>query len=216
MKSQDIVVLLKLISLHAEFFEESLVTSDLILTNDSFEDWTDDGLSSLEIGRLGISREYFESRFSVRSLAADTGISKSQISLSLKRMYDVGLAKNDRRLGIPKTNSKALLEFIAYGIRYVFPAKEGELTRGIATSIAAPVLQGKLMTSGELSPVWPYAKGKTKGLTVEPLHPNIFQSVREDGRMYAFLALTDAVRLGKPRERNVAIDTLATLFNQNI
>lgn len=66
-------------------------------------------------------------------------------------MHDVGLAKNDRRLGIPKTNSKALLEFIAYGIRYVLPAKEGELTRGIATSIAAPVLQRKLITSGELS-----------------------------------------------------------------
>jgi hypothetical protein len=131
-------------------------------------------------------------------------------------LHDVGLAKNDRRLGIPKTNSKVLLDFIAYGIRYVLPAKEGELTRGIATSIAAPVLQRKLITSGELFPVWPYAKGKTKGLTVEALHPNIFQSVRDDGRMYAFLALTDAVRLGKPRERNVAIDTLATLFNQNI
>ena len=130
MKSQDIVVLLKLISLHAEFFEKSSGKSDLILMIHSFEDWTDDDLDNSDIVSLRTSREHFESSFSVRSLAADTGISKSQISLSLKRMYDVGLAKNDRRLGIPKTNSKALLEFIAYGIRYVFPAKEGVLTRG--------------------------------------------------------------------------------------
>lgn len=216
MKSQDIVVLLKLISLHTEFFENNSRESDLLFMNEEFEDWIDNGEDYSEFDHMNSSSEYFESRFSVRSLQADTGISKSQVSLSLKRMYDVGLAKIDRKLGLPKTNTKGLLEFIAYGIKYVFPAKEGELTRGISTSIAAPVLQGKLMSSGEFSPVWAYAKGNSKGLSIEPLHPHVFKAIRRDGRMYAFLALTDAIRLGNPRERNFALDTLQQLFNTKI
>ena len=148
----------------------------------------------------------------MRTLESDTGISKSQVNLSLKRMTEVGLVKLDRKLAVPKTNIKALLEFIAYGIRYVFPAKEGEITRGIATSIAAPVLQRKFMTSGDFSPVWPYAKGRSKNVSIARLHPNVFQAVRKDPRMYAYLALTDAIRLGNPRERNFALDNLQQLF----
>jgi DNA-binding transcriptional ArsR family regulator len=216
MKSQDVVVLLKLISLHNEFFLENSVEGDLLMIKGEFEDWSENELDHPEINNLNLIGEYVEKRFSVRSLEADTGISKSQISLSLKRMNEVGLAKIDRKLGIPKANSKALLEFIAYGIRYVFPAKQGELSRGITTSIAAPVLQGKLMTAGEFATVWPYAKGKTKGFAIEPLHPNIYKAVRYDGRMYAYLALTDAIRLGNPRERNFAMDTLQKLFKISI
>ena len=180
MKSQDIVLLLKLVSLHS--------------TN-----------SSKDIG---------ESLFSVRSLEAETGISKSQISLSLKRMYSVGLAKIDRESQLPKTNTKALLEFITYGIKYVFPAKEGEITRGIATSIAAPVLSGELMTSGDLPPVWPFAKGTTKGRSVVPLHSNTLETIQKDKCLYAMLALVDAIRLGHPRERNLALKKLAILFKE--
>jgi hypothetical protein len=60
-------------------------------------------------------------------------------------MQQAGLQKIDRKLGAPKANSKALLEFLAYGNRYVFSAKERELTRGTATSIAGPVLKGKFV-----------------------------------------------------------------------
>jgi len=214
MKSQDVVVLLKLVSLHTELFCGDSEENGLLEFSWRFHDWSDNGKDFYE--EPSIIDEYIERRFSMRSLENDTGISKSQVNLSLKRMIDVGLVKVDRKLAVPKTNVKALLEFLAYGIRYVFPAKEGELTRGIATSIAAPVLQGKLMTSGDFSPVWPYAKGNSKGLAIEPLHPKIFQAVRKDPRMYAYLALTDAIRLGNPRERNFALDTLQQLFKVKV
>lgn len=210
MKSQDIVVLFKLISIHSELFNEGSVESEILKSSRDFSDWSDDRES--EFGGSNLIDNYIERRFSVRALESDTGISKSQVSLSLKRMTEVGLVKLDRKLAVPKTNTKALFEFIAYGIRYVFPAKEGEITRGIATSIAAPVLQGKLMTSGDFFPVWPYAKGKSKGVSITPLHPKAFQAVRKDPRMYAYLALTDAIRLGNPRERNIALDNLQQLF----
>jgi hypothetical protein len=217
MKSQDIVVLLKLISLHFILADSYKLDGVSLKFSHGFEDWVDDGAIENEFtgGRLNqpsLLTGYIEKQFSMRALEAGTGISKSQISLSLKRMFDVGLAKYDRKLGVPKTNTKSLLDFIAYGITYVFPAKLGELRRGIATSIAAPVLQGKLMSAGDLAPVWPHANGNTKGMATEPLHPNVFKAVRYDGLMYAFLALTDAVRIGNPRERNLALDMLQTLL----
>ena len=183
MKSQDIVVLFKLVSLHTEFFHENSFEKELLYLDNELSDWDENEFSYKEPSLLP---EYINRRFSVRSLENETGISKSQISLSMKRMEDVGLLKIDRKLGLPKTNAKALLEFIAYGISYVYPAKEGALSRGIATSVAAPVLQGKLMSSGELSPVWPYAEGKTKGLAVTPLHPNVDKAIQKDNRMYAY------------------------------
>jgi len=206
MKSQDIPLLLKIISLHIDLKGKD-VDSDILNLKDNWSDWNESAL------RPSYSPdEAIQSRFSVRSLENDTGISKTQISLSLSRMYDVGLAKLDRRLRVPKVNTKSLLEFIAYGIMYVFPAKEGELARGIATSIASPVLKGKLMTSGELPPVWPNPEGNTKGLSIVPLHPHIFKGIKSDARLYAMLALVDAVRLGHARERNLAIEKLSLIF----
>lgn len=206
MKSQDVLLLLKIISMHADIDGKD-VDTDIIQIGDTWADWDDKGLTPTftEIDQI-------ESQFSLRNLESLTGISKSQISLSLNRMYNVGLAKVDRKLNIPKTNIKAFLEFIAYGIRYVFPAKEGVIGRGIATSIAAPVLRSKLMTSGELQPVWPNPRGNTKGLLVEPLHPKIFIAVQQDAQLYAMLALVDAIRIGHPRERNLALEMLNNIF----
>ena len=37
-------------------------------------------------------------------------------------------------------------------------------------------------------------------------------AVRRDSRLYALLALTDAIRLGQPRERNLAAELLAQML----
>lgn len=212
MKSQDIVVLFKIESLTQRWINPNRYDLELLVPHASSIDWLGDDLQHNDAPPVAFT----ESLFSVRALEQDTGISKSQVSLSLKRMFDVGLAKADRKTGLPKANTKALLEFIAYGIQYVFPAKEGEVTRGIATSIAAPVLQGKLMTSGDLAPIWPYFKGQTKGVAVQPLHENIFAAIRTDDLTYALLALTDAVRIGHSRERGIAINMMRQLLRVNL
>lgn len=198
--------------MHQTFFSEKDVGDQVLFVHDEYEG----NKVSEKVKNTDLAPVDIDKLFSVRALAFTTGISKTQISLSLQRMEQVGLQKLDRKLKLPKTNSKALLEFLAYGIRYVFPAKKRELARGIATSIAAPVLKNKLMSAGELVPVWPNAEGKTKGLSIEPLHPNVDKAISADPRMYAFLALTDAIRLGNPRERNMAIDMLARLFKVSL
>ncbi|MCB1584497.1 MAG: transcriptional regulator [Xanthomonadales bacterium] len=187
MKSQDIVILFKLVSLHAKKERDgSSVFGD--------ED---------------------EALFSFRSLERYTGIAKSQISRSLNRMYEVGLAKIGSDMGNPRVNKQALLEFVVYGIRYVFPAKTGELTRGIPTSVAAPVLKDVIKSSGDLIPVWPDANGTKKGLAVEPLHKNVGQAIQGDHLMYDLLALTDAIRIEQVRTRHVAIELLSDLLGDS-
>ncbi len=111
----------------------------------------------------------------------------------------VGMAKLDRKSKLPKTNIRALLEFIVHGIKYVFPANPSAIVRGIPTSIAAPVLKGKLMTAGEYIYVWPDALGNEKGQSVVPLYKTVPMAVKKDPRLYEFLALVDAIRLGAGR-----------------
>jgi len=221
MKSQDIFLLLKVASLSHQghgipFFLESkwedwepqeglaLPHSDF-LKEQSGEAWPDlQPNNTIEDAMLA--------EYSVRALADSTGISKSEVSSALKRCYETGLAKSDRLDKVPRINASALAEFIIYGLKYVFPAKAAEITRGVATAWAAPVLQGRLMSAGELMPVWPDAHGNTKGQAVEPLFKSVPNAVRSDPRLYSMLALTDAIRIGQPRERNIASEMLSAML----
>ena len=56
-------------------------------------------------------------------------------------------------------------------------------------------------------PVWPDAVGDKKGVALEPLHPSVPKSLREnpDPVFYDILVLIDAIRTGRPRERNLAV-----------
>lgn len=212
MKSQDIGLLLKLESMG----KSNLRPQRKLLSawphdwkdwasSPSDEDWADDwqGMDFADSG---------PSIYSARNMEKLTGISKSQINLSLRRCVDVGLAKYDRKTGVPKTNSRALYEFIIYGLKYVFPAKPGELVRGIATTFSAPILKDKLLSAGEFKLVWPNADGNTKGLAIEPMFKSVGYAVRYDPTLYAMLALVDAIRMGQPREKNLAQAMLQELL----
>lgn len=209
MKSQDILLLFKLISLKTE---DSLAPFS---ANADWKGWhsgqeeaapdlTEDDETFTDLSGLKTDEELQNDRYSVRSLARATGISKSMVALSLQRCFDCGLAKPDRLTGRPIANAQALREFIIHGIRYVFPAKLGPLTRGIATGLAAPVLDGHILTAGENRPVWPDPRGNTMGQTIDPLYKSVPAAVKQDAMLYALLAVTDAIRTGQPRERMVA------------
>ena len=102
--------------------------------------------------------------------------------------------------------------FIIYGLKYVFPAKPGELVRGIATTFSAPILKDKLLSAGDFKLVWPNADGNTKGLAIEPLFKSVGYAVRYDPTLYAMLALVDAIRMGQPREKKLAQAMLQELL----
>ena len=219
MKSQDIVLLLKLVSL--ERWEKGFrkgVRSDHLWESpmNAWQDWDVEepfrlDIQSEEINNEAVERAIIE-RYSVRGLADATGISKSQVSLVLRRSEEVGLCRPDRTIPVPRCNTKALFEFIVYGLKYVFSARLGEVTRGIATSFGAPVLEEQLMSAGELVPVWPDAKGRTRGAAVTPLYKSVPYAVRRDPYLYALLALTDAIRLGASREHQLAAGKLESML----
>lgn len=225
MKSQDILLLLKLISLSRQ--EKGLPSHHerwvSMFRKSKWKDWEDpeeaidpdieEAPGSLRTTRRTIQDALAE-QYSIRNLADATGISKSEVSLALQRSYLAGLAKPDRLTGIPRVNQRALSEFIIHGLRYVYPAKLAEITRGIATAWAAPVLQERLMSAGEIAPVWPDARGKTMGQALAPLFKSVPVAVRKDPYLYSLLALTDALRIGQPRERDIAIEKLNSLMLQ--
>lgn len=145
--------------------------------------------------------------FALRSLEGALGISKTEISASLRRSVAATLAirSNDR----PKVNRRNLTESIQRGLKYVFPAKPCAPQRGIATGFAAPMLEGQLFSSGADIHIWPYAGGTQRGLSITPLFKSVPESVLKDERLYEFLALVDPIRLGNQRETKLVQDRFA-------
>ncbi|MBU0523612.1 MAG: hypothetical protein KKC24_20605 [Gammaproteobacteria bacterium] len=203
MKSQDVVLLIKLICLEQRERSQRTLdseTAQLIKLSDTdevkqWQGWEDDSEQDPPV--------HHES-YSVRALEASLGISKTEVGAALKRCLEIGLLRVDPSSHFIRVNSKALLGFIEHGLRYVFPVKPAEIVRGIPTGFSAPVLQDKLMSGGDLIHVWPDAYGSRKGQSITPLFKTVPGAVKKDPRLYEYLALIDAVRLGNAREANLA------------
>jgi hypothetical protein len=133
-------------------------------------------------------------------LSAELGMSASEIHASVERGVAAGLINPDSRRPL----RQPLEEYLLHGVRYAFPAKRGSVARGIPTSYAAPPLTKYFGVQDDLPPVWPDAEGKKKGYALEPLFKPIGKAVRQDSKLYELLALIDAIRDGRARERKLA------------
>jgi hypothetical protein len=136
----------------------------------------------------------------IAQLAADLLLSPSQVHASLKRLERARLA--DTHSGRPIL--RAVEEFLVHAVKYVFPAQRGELTRGLPTAYAAPPLNALVVGSGEQPPVWPDPEGEVRGVGFEPLCKSVPKAARKDPALYELLALVDALRDGRARERRIA------------
>jgi len=58
--------------------------------------------------------------------------------------------------------------------------------------------------SNDLPPVWPWPEGNTRGIGLEPLYKSVPRAALRDPNLYQFLALVDAIRDGRARERKIA------------
>lgn len=146
--------------------------------------------------------------YSARGLSAALGVSKSEVNASIRRSIDIGLLYKGWKSGLPEVARAALLDFVVHGLKYVFPAKLGKLVRGVPTAYSAPVFGGKLLSMGEYGYVWPYAEGSVRGESIEPLFRAVPAAVLKDENLYAYLALVDSIRVGNPREANMAAEML--------
>lgn len=118
-----------------------------------------------------------------------------------------------RESGQLRASRLSLQEFILHGVKYVFPALQGGITRGMATGIAAPPLRTFFAQNEALGPVWPDPKGEERGLSLQPIYPSVPAAARADFLLYEALALVDALRAGAAREREIAASELMSLLS---
>jgi hypothetical protein len=152
-----------------------------------------------------------EKRILSKKLAEELFLSTAEISKSLNRCKDSGLlywSDLEKRV-----NRSALLDFLAYGMRHVFPPKKGALVRGVPTAAATEPLKSHFLDDGEPPPVWPYPEGTVRGLSFSPLYKGAPRAALLDSRLYELLALCDAIRGGRTRERVLAVDLLRRALN---
>lgn len=128
-------------------------------------------------------------------------IAPSQIHASIKRSELSHLMS--RVNGKLTVNKSALYEFLIYGLKHVFPAVVGAMTRGVPTGISGPALKSKFNQNGTPI-VWPDPKGSARGESLSPLCPTVPRACKQDEKLYEVLSLVDALRFGSAREKELA------------
>ncbi|MBD3223665.1 MAG: hypothetical protein GF313_02980 [Caldithrix sp.] len=135
-------------------------------------------------------------------LAQSLKMSQSEVSQSVARSRYAGLLDDNGK----RVMRQALMDFLQYGLAVVFPAKPGAVVRGIPTAHSAAPLNKEISSSEDY--VWPFAKGNVRGHGITPLYNTVPQAAIEDEPLHSLLALTDALRVGKAREKNIAVREL--------
>ena len=145
-------------------------------------------------------------RWTYVQLSYELYISASEINAGVKRLAKSNLAIINHEGSNPQPTivRNALIEFLVHGVKYAFPPVRGELTRGIPTAYAAPPLSKRIVQSKEPPPVWPDKDSKVRGYSFAPLYKTVPQAARKDQELYELLALLDAVRDGRAREKKMA------------
>jgi hypothetical protein len=153
-------------------------------------------------------------RPSMAQMSVDLSISTSEVHAALKRLALARLVSNDADGNHPLL--EAVEEFLVHGVKYAFPVKAGEITRGVPKSYAAPPLNRKIDKGSEPPPVWPFPEGHQRGVSLEPLYKSAPAAALRDPLLYELLALIDALREGRARERKLAEKELIDRLQQSV
>lgn len=146
-------------------------------------------------------------RWTYAALGEALSMSASETHASVKRAVASGLAVAPAR-GEWSPVRSSLLEFAVHGVRYVWPATFGPVKRGIPTTFGAAPLAGLLVAAPGEAPVWEHPKGTAKGPTLSPIYRTAAQAALADPALHRLLALLDALRTGRARERTLAAELL--------
>jgi len=140
-----------------------------------------------------------DTEWNQKPVAEALGMSQSEVSEAVARMKYAGLLDPKGK----KVMRMAFMEFLQYGIRYAFPQQPGAMVRGVPTSHSAAPLQNEIQSNEHY--VWKYGKGTVRGQSIVPLYPSAVEAALKDSALHELLALIDALRVGRARERELAI-----------
>jgi hypothetical protein len=141
--------------------------------------------------------------WSYAALGKSLFLSPGEVHASVRRAIVAGLALAKEK-GKWSPVGPALIEFVVHGVRYAFPAEIGAVKRGIPTAHAAQPLIPYISSASDDIPVWAHPQGFAKGPSVSPIYRTAPLAAIQDSRLYELLALLDALRIGRQRERALA------------
>lgn len=131
-------------------------------------------------------------------------MSTSEISGAITRLRSARLLYSDQK----RPMKRSMEEFLICGVKYAYPPERGGQTRGLPTSYAAPPLSLLLAQPQSDPPVWPDPDGPVRGYSFAPLYRTVAKAAMKDAKLYEMLALIDALRDGRPRETEIAVQEL--------
>ena len=148
---------------------------------------------------------------SCRKLAESLGMSASNVSESLERCKKAQLIDRHKK----KVNVLALQEFLVHGIAYVFPVEAGRVGRGVPAFVSASPLK-EAVSNGSENYVWHHVKGMARGQQIEPLYPTVPEAALRDEELYQLLVIVDALRMGRAREKEIAVRELTKRIDRYV
>lgn len=137
-------------------------------------------------------------------MALELGLSPSEVANSLQRLLTNGLIDETKK----KPHRLALVEFLTYAVKYMFPAEVGPISRGMPTAHSGPVLSKKLIAAPYSQVVWPYESGTVRGASLRPLYKSVPKAAERDSKLYELLTLVDSIRSGIGREQLLAAEEI--------
>lgn len=161
--------------------------------------------------KLMLSREQ-GATWTFQGLGHELGLSSSMVHAGLKRAAQARLYDSDQR----KPIRRALEELLIHAVKYVFVPDLGPPTRGMVTAHGAPSLQNAFTYDAASAYVWPDATGDAYGIALSPLSKSAPYAAKMDTGLYDALALLDAVRIGRARERAIAEEKLCSLVRRHV
>lgn len=178
-----------------------------------------DFLISLKIAVLQLRRE----KCSYQQLAQSCGLSASDAHAAVKRACLSGFLTSQpagwsgpvRVIGNYLANRGALIEFGTYGLKYVWPARDGPLRLGLPTGLALVADELDMVRGGETH-VWPTHDGTVQGISLEPWHPALPQACLQDPDLHRLAAIIEVIRTGGARAADQARKALERRLSASI
>lgn len=191
LKPQDFLVALKLLALGDQHWTYARLAHELGLSASETHAAVQRGLAAGLLADASLARAH----------AVKTTAKAAALATVVRTHLDSAALVNHRNLA----------EFALHGAKYAFTAERLPVGPGVPTSHAAPAFAG-VFADGHEPLVWPDAHGSVRGEGLLPLHPCVPGAALRDPALYELLALFDALRAGRARERGMATTRLQKLI----
>lgn len=145
---------------------------------------------------------------SYQFLASELCMSKSEIHAAVKRLHASKLLHQDWRI------NTTFLAKVLETMPFFFYAKVGKVDYGFPTAWHYGLTDDIRTSLNELPHIWANPHGTVRGHSLEPLTKKAPEAAQKDASLYQLLAWIDCLRVGKVRERELALEKIQQILHQ--